>query len=346
MQPQQPVNVGGKYRWNLVIAGQDVLFWRGSIKRLDLQTTYRYRAETFRVRFYRIALQSYVVTRSNRIWVSHSGTSNLKLLEMFNHFDLHRIHVSREPVGLLASCILCELHIHIPTKSLNRKVWACIVQPQRPVKFGGKYRWNLVIAGQDVLFWRGSIKRLDLQTTCRYRAETSRVCSYRIELQSCVVTRSNLIRVSHSGTLNLKLLEMFNHFDLHRIPVSREPVGLEASYILCELHIHIPTKSLNRKVWACIVQPQRPVKFGGKYRWNLVIAGQDVLFWRGSIKRLDLQTTCRYRAETSRVCSYRIELQSCVVTRSNLIRVNHSGTSKSKLLEIFKHFWPASEPCK
>ena len=229
-------------------------------------------------------------------------------------------------------------HIHIPTKSLNRKVWACIVQPQRPVKFGGKYRWNLVIAGQDVLFWRGSIKRLDLQTTCRYRAETSRVCSYRIELQSCVVTRSNLIRVSHSGTSNLKLLEMFNHFDLHRIPVSREPVGLLASFILCELHIHIPTKSLNRKVWACIVQPQQPVKFGGKYRWNLVIAGQDVLFWRGSIKRLDLQTTCRYRAETSRVCSYRIELQSCVVTRSNRIGVSHSGTSNLKLLEMFNHF--------
>ena len=170
---------------------------------------------------------------------------------------------------------------NIPTQPLNRKVWACIVQPQQPVKVGDKYRWNLVIAGQDVLFWRGSIKRLDLQTTCRYRAETSRVFSYRIELQSCVVTRSNLIRVSHSGTSNLKLLEMFNHFDLHRIPVSREPVGLLASCILCELHMHIPTKSLYRKVWACIVQPQQPVNVGGKYRWNLVIAGQDVLFWRG-----------------------------------------------------------------
>ena len=160
---------------------------------------------------------------------------------MFNHFDLHRSPVSREPAGLEASYMLCVLYIHIPTKPLNRKVWACIVQPQQPVKVGDKYRWNLVVAGQDVLFWRGSIKRLDLQTTCRYRAETSRVFSYRIELQSCVVTRSNLIRVSHSGTSNLKLLEMFNHFDLHRSPVSREPVGLWASCILCELYIHIPT---------------------------------------------------------------------------------------------------------
>ena len=281
VQPQRPVKVGGKYRWNLVIAGQDVLFWRGSIKRLDLQTTCRYRAETVRVCSYRIELQYCVVTRSNLIRVNHSGTSKSKLLEIFKHFDLHRSHVSREPPGLEASYMLCVLYINIPTQPLKRNVWACIVQPQLPVKVGDKYRWNLVVAGLDVLFWRGSIKRLDLQTTCRYMAETSRVFSYRIELQSCVVTRSNLIRVSHSGTSNLKLLEMFNHFDLHRIPVSREPVGLLASCILCELHMHIPTKSLYRKVWACIVQPQQPVNVGGKYRWNLVIAGQDVLFWRG-----------------------------------------------------------------
>ena len=202
----------------------------------------------------------------------------------------------------------------------------------------GKYRWNLVIAGQDVLVWRGSIKRLDLQTTCRYTAETFRVCSYRIELHSGVVTRSNLIRVSHSGTSNLKFHKMFNIFDLHRSPVRREPIGLGASNMLRRLYLHISTQLLNRKVWACIVQPEQPVKVGGKYRWNLVIAGQDVRSWRGSIKRLGLQTTCRYRAETFRVCSYGIALQPCVDTRSNRIGVSHSWTSNLKLLEIFKHF--------
>ena len=173
-------------------------------------------------------------------------------------------------------------------------------------------------------------------------AEPFRVYSYRRELQPCVVTRSNCIRVSHSGASKLKLLKFLNISDLHCSPVSREPVGLWASCILCELYIPIPTYPLNGKVWACIVQPQQPVNVGGKYRWNLVIAGQDVLFWRGSIKWLDLQTTCRYRAETFRVCSYRIELESCVVTSNNLIRVRHSGASKLKLLEIFKHFWHAS----
>ena len=44
--------IWGKYRWNMEIPGQNVLFWRGSIKRLNLQTTYRCRAEIFRIYFY------------------------------------------------------------------------------------------------------------------------------------------------------------------------------------------------------------------------------------------------------------------------------------------------------
>ena len=56
----------------------------------------------------------------------------------------------------------------------------------------------------------------------------------------------------------------------------------------------------------------------GKYRWNMEIAGQNVLFWRGSIK----------------------------VTTSDCMRISHSGTSKLKIPEILKIFWPASEPCR
>ena len=36
---------------------------------------------------------------------------------------------------------------------------------------------------------------------------------------------------------------------------------------------------------------------------------------------------------------------TCAVTRSNLMRVSHSWTPKLNILEILKHFWPASEPC-
>ena len=36
---------------------------------------------------------------------------------------------------------------------------------------------------------------------------------------------------------------------------------------------------------------------------------------------------------------------TCAVTRSNLVRVSHSWTPKLNILEILKHFWPASESC-
>ena len=34
------------------------------------------------------------------------------------------------------------------------------------------------------------------------------------------------------------------------------------------------------------------------------------------------------------------------VTRSDLMRVSHSWTPQLNTLEILKHFWPASEPCR
>ena len=34
------------------------------------------------------------------------------------------------------------------------------------------------------------------------------------------------------------------------------------------------------------------------------------------------------------------------VTRSDLMRVNYSWTPKLNILEILRHFWPASEPCR
>ena len=62
----------------------------------------------------------------------------------------------------------------------------------------GKYRWNMVIAGQNVLFWMGSIK----------------------------VTTSNCTRISHSGTSKLKIPEILKYFDLHQSPVERQPVSI------------------------------------------------------------------------------------------------------------------------
>ena len=58
----------------------------GSIKRLDLQTTYRYRAKHFRIYSYWRGLPYFVVTRFENMRVSHSGTSNLKILEIYQTF--------------------------------------------------------------------------------------------------------------------------------------------------------------------------------------------------------------------------------------------------------------------
>ena len=84
----------------------------------------------------------------------------------------------------------------------------------------------------------------------------------------------------------------------------------------------------------------------GQFRWNLVIYGAKVLFWRGSIKRPDLPTAYRYRTESFSVDSNVIGRSTCAVTRSHLMRVSHSWTPQLNILEIFKHFWPASEPCR
>ena len=55
----------------------------GSIKRLDLQTTYRYRAKHFRIYFYWRGLPYFVVTRFENMRVSQSGTSNVKIHEIY-----------------------------------------------------------------------------------------------------------------------------------------------------------------------------------------------------------------------------------------------------------------------
>ena len=62
--------------------GQNVLFWSESIERADLQTSYRYRSESFRVDFHMTGRSTWVITRSYHMQVSHSGTPNMNILEI------------------------------------------------------------------------------------------------------------------------------------------------------------------------------------------------------------------------------------------------------------------------
>ena len=98
------------------------------------------------------------------------------------------------------------------------------------------------------------------------------------------------------------------------------------------------------KAWTCTAQPQYSVKYGENFAEIWYFTGQNVLFWSGSIKRADLQTAYRYRAESFRVDSNMIGRSS--VTRSDRMRVSHSWTPKLNILEILTHFWPPSEPCR
>ena len=113
---------------------------------------------------------------------------------------------------------------------------------------------------------------------------------------------------------------------------------------LCLPCLPLPSNDVNMKAWACKASPQYSVKFGDNSVEIWYFAGQNVLFWSGSIKRPDLQTAYRYRAKSFRVDSNMIGRSA--VTRSDLMRVSHSWTPKLNIFEILTHFWPESEPCR
>ena len=323
-----------KYRWNLVIAGQNVLFWRWSVKRLYLHTTYRYRAENCRIYFLRIGLPSCVDTRSDLMRVSYSGRSKLKIPEILK-ISWPASEPCREATSKYSDPIFSVPVLRTLTytpcnwEGINMHSVATLLG-----KILGKYRWNLVIARQNVLFWRGSIKRLDLHTTYRYRAVIFSIDSYRAGLPCFVDPRSDLMRVSYSGTSKLKIPEILKIFWPASEPCREATVKYSNSIFpvrVLRIRTHSPHnwEGIDMRSWATAV-----CRIWVKYRWNLVIAGQNVLFWRGSIKWLDLQTTYRYRAETFGIYSYRIGLPSCVDTRPDLMRVSYSGRSKLKIPEI------------
>ena len=54
-------------------------------------------------------------------------------------------------------------------------------------------------------FEGGYMKQLVLQRSSRCRSEYFRRYSYGVGVLPCVVTRSDLMRVSHSGTAKLKI---------------------------------------------------------------------------------------------------------------------------------------------
>ena len=145
-----------------------------------------------------------------------------------------------------------------------------------------------------------------------------------------------------SGRHNWIFLKFYNIFDLHRSPVDRQTLRIWTVYFLYVPYPHLSIHPVNMKAWTCTAHPQYSVKFGDNFVEVWYFAGQNVLFWRGSIKRPDLQTAKRYSAESFRVDFHVIGQSTCAITRSDLMQVSHSGTPKLNILENLKHFWPAS----
>ena len=80
-------------------------------------------------------------------------------------------------------------------------------------KICGQFRWILVIYGFKMSYSEGGLSNgQDPQTAYRYRAESFRVDSNMIGQYFSAVTRSDLMRVSHSWTPKLNILEILTHF--------------------------------------------------------------------------------------------------------------------------------------
>ena len=150
-----------------------------------------------------------------------------------------------------------------------------------------------------------------------------------------------------AGRQNWIFLKCLHISDLHRSPVDKQPLLIWTLWFLCLPCLPLPSNAVDKKAWTMqSLGPQYSVKFGDNFVEIWYFTGQNVLFLSGSIKRPDLQTAYGYRTESFRVDSNMIGPYTWAVTRSDLMRVSHSWTPHLTILEISKHFWPASEPCR
>ena len=232
-------------------------------------------------------------------------------------------------------------HPHCIYEGMGMHSWSTVV-----CQTWGQFCWNLVIYGSKCPILKGSIKRPNLQTADRYRAESFRVDSNMIGWSTCAVTRSDLMRVSHSWTSKLNILEILKHFWPASEPCIQATIkDMDFRFPVPALRsvTHPPCKyvSMDMQSWSTVV-----CQTLGQFRWNLVIYVSKCPILKGSIKRPNLQTADRYRAESFRVDSNMIGWSTSAVTRSNLMRVSHSWTAKLNILKILKHFWPAPEHCR
>ena len=145
--------IWGQFRWNLVIYGPKCPIMRGSIKRPDLQTAYRYRAKSFWVDSNMIGRST--ATRSDLMRVCHSWMPKLNILGILTHFwpasEPHRQATITDmdfmfPVPALPS-LTYQRCKYEGMNMLSLATVLCLIL--------GQFRWNLVLHGPKCPILKG-----------------------------------------------------------------------------------------------------------------------------------------------------------------------------------------------
>ena len=109
-----------------------------------------------------------------------------------------------------------------------------------------------------------------------------------MELHAAVVTTPVYMRVSHSGTSNLKIPEILEIF-WPAAGICREATNMYSDSMFPVRILTLTTyQPCSYAVMGMDSVDTLVCQIWGKYRWIMEIAGQNFLFWRGTIKRLDL----------------------------------------------------------
>ena len=158
-------------------------------------------------------------------------------------------------------------------------------------------------------------------------------------LPSSVITMSDYMRVSHRETSKLKIPHILKLFWPAWEPCREATSEYSDSIFPLRILRILTYQPCKYEGMGMHCVDTLVCQSWGKYRWIMEIVRQNVLFCRGSIKRLDLQTTYRYSAEPFRVYSYMIGLPSSVITTSWLyagqsqrdVKVENSSNFKNIL---------------
>ena len=213
--------------------------------------------------------------------VSHSWAPHLNILEIIKH-----LWPASEPCR---QATINDMDFMFPVPSLPSLTWhrckyeGMGMHPLATVlcQIWGPFCWNLVIYGSKCPILKGSIKRPDLPTAYRYRTESFSVDSNVIGRSTCAVTRSDLMRVSHSWTTQLNILEILKHV----WPASESCRQANVQDMDCIFLVRtLPSITCPPcKYEGMGMHPLATVlcQSWGQFRWNLVIYGSKCPILKG-----------------------------------------------------------------